>query len=156
DGAFARLRALESVLENQIAAVDEASARADVRAESVAARLAQERERIDMVAASLADSSSRSSELVAGRAAQLSAMIESAEGTLKTASQLLETQAANFRNAMQAAAEAPQGAAVELDKQAKRIESVSDAAMARAEFLLGRHERHRASMSELLQRLKEE
>jgi len=156
DGAFARLRALESVLENQIAALDEASARADVRAESVAARMSHERERIDSVAAYLSDTASRASEIVAGRAAQLKAMIESAEGTLKTAGHLLEAQAASFRAAAQAASEAPQSAAVELDKQAKQIEAVSDAAMARAEFVLGRHERHRATMAELLQRLKQE
>jgi hypothetical protein len=154
--AFTRLRSLESVLETQISAIDEASARADVRSEAVAARLGHERERIDMIASALTETASRASELVAGRAAQLNGMIESAESTLKTAGQLLDTQAANFRTAADAAAAAPHAAAVELDKQAKQIEQVSDAALARSEFLLGRHERHRIAMEELSQRLRDE
>ena len=156
DGAFARLRALETVLENQIAALDEAGARADVRAETASSRLSAERERMDQMANLLTDSASRASETIAGRAAQLKAMVESAEGSLRTIGQSLETQAESFKAAANAAAEAPHSVAVELDKQAKRIETVSDAAMARAEFVLGRHERHRAAMSELLQRLKDE
>jgi hypothetical protein len=154
--AFTRLRSLESVLETQISALDEAAARADVRTEAVAARLGHERERIDTIAAALTETASRATELVAGRAAQLNAMIASAESTLKTAGQLLDNQSANFRTAADAAAAAPHAAAVELDKQAKQIEQVSDAALARSEFLLGRHERHRAAMTELLQRLKDE
>ena len=156
DGAFTRLRALESVLEGQIASLDEAGARVDVRGEALAARLTAERERIEGVAAALTDTATRAGETVAGRAAQLKSAIEAAEASLKSAGQTLDSQASNFRQSAGAAADAPHAAAVELDKQAKRIESVADAAMARAEFVLGRQERHRAAMNELMQRLKDD
>jgi hypothetical protein len=156
DGSFARLRALETALENQIAAMDAAGARAEVRAEAITARLSLEGQRMENLSDHLSDSAARAAESVAGRSAQLKATIETAEGSLKMAAQSLDVQAAGFRAAANAAAEAPHAAAVELDTQAKKIESVADAALARAEFVLARQEKHRTQMNELLGRLKED
>jgi hypothetical protein len=156
DGAYGRLRALETALENQIGAMDEAGARAEVRGEAIALRLGQERQRLESVSEAISDMASRATETVAGRSAQLSAAIEAAEGTLKMAAQSLDVQAAGFRAAAQAASEAPHAAALELDSQAKKIEAVSDTALQRAEFVLARQEKHRAAMSEMLSKLKEE
>ena len=214
EGAFGRLRALEGVLENQVAALDEAGARAEVRGEAiaarmnhesqrlvaaldevgahaevrgeeiaarltkqsqrlaatldeaggraegrgeaVAARLAQESQRLEALGVNLTDVTSRAAESVAGRAAQLRASIEAAEGALKMTSQALDVQAAGFRAAAQAVADAPHQAAVDLDTQSKKIEEVSEAALARAEFVLARQEKHRQQMNDLLGKLKED
>jgi hypothetical protein len=156
DGAFQRLRALETVLENQIAALDEAGARAEVRGESVAARIGAERDRLEQVSAGLVESAARASETVAGRAAQIKSGIETAESSLKMAAQTLDVQAASFRSAATQAAESPHAAALELDTQAARIEAVSDAALQRAEFVLARQEKQRALMAEMLETLKTE
>jgi len=156
DAAFQRMRTLEAVLEKQIATLDDAGARAQVRGDTISARLNQESARIETLGDLLTDAAGRAGESVAGRAAQLRAMMESAEGTLKMATQSLDVQAAGFRAAITSAAESPLEAAKSLEVQASRIEEVSDAAMSRAEFVLARQEKHRAQMSELIEKLKME
>ena len=156
DVAFQRMRTLEAVLEKQISTLDDAGARAQVRSDTIAARLNQESTRIESLGDHLSDAAGRAGESVAGRTAQLKAMMESAEGTLKMATQSLDVQAAGFRAAITAAAEAPLEAAKSLEAQSARIEEVSDAATSRAEFVLARQEKHRGQMGELVQKLKEE
>jgi len=156
DAAFQRMRTMEAVLEKQISTLDDAGARAQVRGDTIAARLNQESTRLESLGDHLTDAAGRAGESVAGRAAQLKAMMESAEGTLKMATQGLEVQAAGFRAAITQAAEAPLEAAKSLDVQAGRIEQVADAAMSRAEFVLARQEKHRSQMQELVQKLREE
>ncbi len=156
DGVFGRLRALETALEDRVAQLEDASARAGVKAETIAQRLQTEREGIENLASRLEDVSARATEMLAGRAAQLKAMIESAGGEIRSAGQTLETQAGQFRDAVELAAAAPKEVALELDRQAKQIENAADTAVARAEFVLARQERQRAAMTELLAHLKED
>ena len=156
DVAFQRMRTLEAVLEKQISTLDDAGARAQVRGETIAARLNQENSRIEALGDSLNEAAGRAGESVAGRAAQLKATMESAESTLKMATQSLDVQAAGFRAAVTQAAEAPFEAAKTLESQAARIAEVSDAAMGRAEFVLARHEKHRNQMGELALKLRDE
>jgi len=156
DVAFQRMRTLEAVLEKQISTLDDAGARAQVRGDTIAARLNQESQRLESLGDHLTDAASRAGESVAGRAAQLKSIMESAEGTLKMATQSLDVQAAGFRAAITSAAESPLEAAKTLEAHASRIEEVSDAAMSRAEFVLARQEKHRAQMQELVQKLRDE
>jgi len=156
DVAFQRMRNLEAVLEKQISTLDDAGARAQVRGETIAARLNQENARIEALGDSLNEAAGRAGESVAGRAAQLKATMESAESTLKMATQSLDVQAAGFRAAVTQAAEAPFEAAKTLETQAARIAEVSDAAMGRAEFVLARQEKHRGQMGELVAKLQDE
>jgi hypothetical protein len=156
DVAFQRMRTIEAVLEKQISTLDDAGARAQVRSETIAARLNQENSRIEAMGDSLTEAAGRAGESVAGRAAQLKATMESAERTLKMATQSLDVQAAGFRAAVTQASEAPLQAAKTLESQAARIAEVSDAAMGRAEFVLARHEKHRNQMGELVLKLRDE
>src|SRR5258705_8664369 len=150
------MRARETVLEDRVAHLDEASAGAAVKAEIIAQRLHSEREGIEDLAGRLDEVSARAAELLAGRTAQLKAIIESAGGELRSAGQTLDSQVHHFREAAERAANAPQAAAIELDRQAKQIEAVGDAAASRGEFVLAGQERQRIAMNELLTRLKEE
>ena len=104
DGAFGRMRALETALEDRVAQLDEASARAAVKAETIAQRLHSEREGIEDLASRLDEVSARAAELLAGRTAQLKAMMESAAGELRSAGQTLDVQTAQFREAAEKAA----------------------------------------------------
>jgi len=124
--------------------------------EILSQRATQLKNTIEAAGGDLTTVSARAAEALAGRTAQLKAMIEAAGGELRAAGQTLEAQSTLFREAAEKAAEAPHAAALELDRQAKQIETAADAAVGRAEFVLARQERQRAAMGELLTRLREE
>ena len=72
------------------------------------------------------------------------------------AAQSLDVQAAGFRAAAQAAAKRRMPPRSNSTTRPRRSKQVSDAALARAEFVLARQEKHRAAMTDMLGRLKED
>ncbi len=85
DGAFGRLRALETALEDRVAQLEDASARAGVKAETIAQRLHDQRAGIETVVAALNDATARSGEVLVERAADLKGKIDDAGEQLKSA-----------------------------------------------------------------------
>lgn len=108
DAAFQRVRALEQLIEHQIAALDEAGARAEVRGDNIALRLGQESQRIELLSNSLTDVAARAGETVAGKATQLRATLEAAEnaltGRVETLSDTLSESAVRASDAVAARA----------------------------------------------------
>ncbi|HTO40125.1 MAG TPA: hypothetical protein VL026_04050 [Rhizomicrobium sp.] len=144
------------LMEGTIRAHELLAERTERANELIATRVTQMKTVIDSSEGALGHAAGQASEHLAGRVAQLQAIMETAEGKLIAASQSLEKQTSAFHASVENAAQAPHTVAVELDKHAKQIEQVADTTMARAEFVLGRHERHRAQMNDLLQKLRDE
>jgi hypothetical protein len=144
------------LLEGTIRAHELLAERTERANDLMATRVTQMKTVIESSEGALDRAAGQASEHLAGRVAQFQTIMETAEGKLNTASRTLEKQTEDFRTAVETAAQAPHTVAVELDGRAKQIEQVADATMARAEFVLGRHERHRAQMNDLLQKLRDE
>lgn len=156
DGAGERLRLLESTLKDQIIALEEAGSRIELQVGAVSARLGEERERLDAATAWLGETASRASQDVARNSAKCQAEIRSAQSELEESCSALGREADKLRQAVTEVAEAPKLAANELDQQSQRIEAAYEGVMARAQFVLERHERHLNALNETLGRLKAE
>ena len=154
DGASERLHQLESLLKDQIIALEETGSRIELQVGAVSSRLGEERERLDAATTWLSEASSRASQDVARNSTECRAMIMAAHSELEESSRALSQEADRLRQTVKDVAEAPTLAAGELDRQSQRIEAVYEGVMARAQFVLERHERHLRALNETLVRLK--
>ncbi len=162
DAAAQRMRALEQVLETQIATLDEAGARAEVRGQSIAARLAEESRRMEGLGDNLSAAAARAGETIAARMSQENQRVEALGNSLNAAAARAgDTVAARVAQESQrvealgesltgAAARAGETIAARMSQESLRIEALGDnlnAAAARAsEIVAGRAAQLKAMM----------
>lgn len=121
---------------------------------AMAAQLEDTRKAFRSLSEELSTSAMRTGESVSGRVAQLRLTIASAGKVLEDAAGRLDRESGNFREAVNRAAEIPSETSRALGEQIQRMESISEAAMTRAEDVLARQDRQRQAMSDMLSQMK--
>ena len=114
DGAFGRMRALETALEDRVAQLEDAGARAGVKAETIAQRLHEERTGIEALVAALGEATTRSAQTFSARQ-RFEMTIDSAgeqlKGSASNAGEALASRTAQLNAAIEASADDLKGAA---------------------------------------------
>lgn len=155
DAAYGRMRAIEKVLEERIAQLDEAGARAGVKTDAIAQRLREERDGIEQMASGLELAASRAADTLSTRGAQLKMSMDVSGNELRATGQTI---AETLEAATGRASEVLAGHSAELkltvestgdvlQSTTKKIaEFLDQAALQTAETLVGHSEELRATI----------
>lgn len=156
DAATKRMAAIEASANERIALIERTAAAAQERVEKATGKLGAEREKLAQFTQAL-DS------VVLAASETLTTRLQDARAAVRTASESLHAEhgaIAGLVSTLQSASQAVSSKALEtsqeLERQAQRLDSASEAAAARSEQVIMRHERQRAAFAETIDRLKQE
>lgn len=156
DAASKRMAAIEASASERIALIERTAAAAQERVEKATGKLGAEREKLAQFTQAL-DS------VVLAASETLTTRLQDARAAVRTASESLHAEhgaIAGLVSTLQSASQTVSSKALEtsqeLERQAQRLDSASEAAAARSEQVIMRHERQRAAFAETIDRLKQE
>ena len=156
DAATKRMAAIEVSANERIALIERTAAAAQERVDKATGKLGAEREKLAQFTQAL-DS------VVLAASETLTTRLQDARAAVRTASESLHAEhgaIAGLVSTLQSASQAVSSKALEtsqeLERQAQRLDSASEAAAARSEQVIMRHERQRAAFAETIDRLKQE
>jgi|GEM_PF-2300777 len=156
DAATKRMAAIEASANERIALIERTASAAQERVEKATGKLGAEREKLAQFTQAL-DS------VVLAASETLTTRLQDARAAVRTASESLHAEhgaIAGLVSTLQSASQAVSSKALEtsqeLERQAQRLDSASEAAAARSEQVIMRHERQRAAFAETIDRLKQE
>ena len=156
DAASKRMAAVEASANERMALIERTALAAQERVETATGRLGAEREKLAQFTQAL-DS------VVLAASETLTTRLQDARAAVRTASESLQAEhgaIAGLVSTLQSASQTLSSKALEtsqeLERQTQRLDSAAEAAAARSEQVILRHERQRAALAETIDRLKQE
>ncbi|MEQ1755877.1 MAG: hypothetical protein ABL973_17275 [Micropepsaceae bacterium] len=156
EAASVRMASLETASNERLALIERTATAAQERVERATNRLGSEREKLAQFTQAL-DS------VVLAASETLTTRLQDARAAARSASESLHAEhgaIAGLISTLQSASHAVSAKALEtgkeIERQAQRLDAASEAAAARSEQVVARHERQRAALAETIERLKQE
>jgi methyl-accepting chemotaxis protein len=145
---FDRAAALNELLQQQIAEIDEGSTRAEQRAKQLNHLLEAHKDKLEELALSLGSETDTVTQMMNEQVASVRTVTTTAEQKLGAASESLRQQTESLSRASEAAIGSADATTSMLDRQSSRLEVVAQTALSKADGLTERYEAQRNAIAE--------
>ena len=156
DATLARVAAIETMIENQVGAVERAGGRAQARAQAIRDLLQQERNRLEAVAEEMSTSASVLVQAVSTEAGRVRQANEIAAREIHEAEGLLSRQMQSFRSLAEESGRSAHERVTAIEAATSKLETAIGTSLKNAEGLSGRLSDQHATLAASATRLEEE
>jgi hypothetical protein len=147
---------LEQATNERLALIERTAIAAQERVDKATGKLGAEREKLAQFTQALDTAVLSASETLTARLHEARVAARSASESLNAEHGALTGLISTLHNASSTVATKAAESAKEIERQAQRLDAASEAAAARSEQVVARHERQRAALAETIERLKSE
>lgn len=156
EAATQRMTTLEQATNERLALIERTAIAAQERVDKATGKLGAEREKLAQFTHALDTAVLSASETLTARLHEARVAAKSASESLNAEHGALTGLISTLHNASNTVATKAAESAKEIERQAQRLDAASEAAAARSEQVVARHERQRAALAETIERLKAE
>ncbi len=156
EAALGRMTMIEVTTNDRLASLEKSANQAQERVDRAATRLGAERDKLAQFSAALDGAVMSVSDTLTARLNEARAAARVATESLESEQGAITGLIETLKTSATTAAVKASETAKEIERQAQRLDAASEAAAARSEQVVARHERQRAALAETIDRLKVE
>ncbi len=156
EAATARMATLETTANERLQLIERTALAAQERVERATGKLGTEREKLAQFTQALDTAVLAASDTLTARLQEARVAARNASESLHTEHGAIAGLISTLQSASATVSNRAAESAKEIERQAQRLDAASEAAAARSEQVVTRHERQRAALAETIERLKQE